>query len=171
MVVEIVCVIFNSNVGCVMMIWVINSNTPGSLKFLFFLFLCLDFVSDWIWAARWGLSCSGQHPFKVKIQIPFKPFVLNVGSSFKNISTNTKFRYVVAGGVVSEFFSSSYFFGHHLWSQLCFYAFSCLLLIIRFSFVKMATFFKLLHHLESALFSIATKTSILKSLLPLVLHA
>jgi hypothetical protein len=46
-----------------------------------------------------------------------------------------------------------------------------LYVITRFSFVKIATFFKLLHHSESALFSIATKTSILKSLLPLVLHA
>jgi hypothetical protein len=117
------------------------------------------------------LSCSGQHDFKVKVQIPFKPFVWNVGSSFQNINTNIKFRYVVAGEMVSEFFSSSYLFGHHLWSQLCFYAFSYLLLITRFSFVKLATFFKLLHHLESALFSTATKTSTLKSSLPLVLHA
>jgi hypothetical protein len=149
------------------MIWAINSYTQNP----FFLFLCLDFVSDWIWAARWGFSCSGQHPFKVKVQIPFKPFVLNVGSSFKNTNTNTKFRYVIAGEMVSGFFSSSYLFRHHLWSQLYFYAFSYLPLITRFSFVKMATFFKFLHHLESALFSIATKTSILKSSLPLVLHA
>lgn len=152
------------------MIWVIDSNTPGSLKFLFFWFLCLDFVSDWIWAARWGLSCSGQHPFKVKVQIPFKPFVLNVGSSFTNISTNTKFRCVVAGGGGGEWIlhiylvitceASSVFMlshvyysllGFHLWRWQHFLSF---FIIWNLPYIH----------------SIATKTSILKSLLPLVLH-